>query len=184
MKLQDKVQCVDIVPGFPSIVFNFESVPLDQVMQFPIDHSAIQNLLYDPFFFSINDFWEQGVLGDTSKFQPLRQNISASRLRTHSISMTLCTFPHTEDNSTIHTWTHLRVNLRLLARSRSPRYSETPQDTSRYSEVLCIYHCCIVDSLVCPPLWLYFLICSICDFIYNSGLILAEALSYSFRTSC
>ena len=71
-----------------------------------------------------------------------------------------------------------RVNLRLQVRSLDL------QDTPRYSEVLGAYHCCIVDSLVCPPLRLYLLICSICDLVYNSGLTLAEALSYSFRTSC
>ena len=124
------------------------------------------------------------VLGDIPEFQPLRRNIPVSRLQTYSISTTLHTFPHTKDNSIIHTQTHLQVNLRLLAKSRSPRYSDIPRDTLRYSEVLCIYHCCIVDSLVCTPLRLYLLICSICDFVYNSGLILAEALSYSFRTSC
>ena len=51
---------MDVVPGFPRVMFNSESVPLDQVMQFLIDYSAIQDLFYDPFFFSINDFWEWG----------------------------------------------------------------------------------------------------------------------------
>ena len=67
--------------------------------------------------------------------------------------------------------------------SQSPSASQKSR-TPRHSEVLGVYHCCIVDSLVCPPLWLYLLICSTCDLVYNSGLTLAEALSYSFRTSC
>ena len=41
-------------------MFNSESVPLDQVLQFPIDHSAIEDLLYNPFFFSVDDFREWG----------------------------------------------------------------------------------------------------------------------------
>ena len=45
----------------------------------------------------------QELLGDTPEFQPLRQNIPVSRLRTYSISTTLHTFPHTEDDSIIHT---------------------------------------------------------------------------------
>ena len=35
------------------------------------------------------------MLGDTPEFQPLQRNIPISRLRTHSISTTLHTFPHT-----------------------------------------------------------------------------------------
>ena len=73
------------------------------------------------------------VLGDTSKFQPLRWNLYVSRLRAHSVSTILRIFPHTEDDSTIHIRTHLRVNLCSLAKSRTPRFSEILRDTLRYS---------------------------------------------------
>ena len=73
------------------------------------------------------------VLGDTSEFQPLWWNLYVSRLQAHSILTRLCIFPHTEDDSTIHIQTHLRVNLHSLAKSRTPRFSEILWDTPRYS---------------------------------------------------
>ena len=36
------------------------SFPLDQVMQFTVDHLTVQDLFHDPFFFSVYNFWEWG----------------------------------------------------------------------------------------------------------------------------
>ena len=85
-----------------------------------------------------------------------------------TLPTTLQPIPKTTSNS---------ISVRQLSPPRTRRY------TPRYSKALCVYYCFIVYPLIWPPLWLYLLICSIHNFLYNSGPILAEALSYSFRTS-
>ena len=41
-------------------MFDSISVPLDQVSYFLVDHSTVQDLLYDPLFLSVYDFWQRG----------------------------------------------------------------------------------------------------------------------------
>jgi hypothetical protein len=47
---------MDVVPGFPGIVFYAEVLPFHQVPKFPVDKLAVQNFFYYPFFLSIDDF--------------------------------------------------------------------------------------------------------------------------------
>ena len=83
------------------------------------------------------------LLGNTSEFQSLWRNLSVSRLRAHPVSTILCMFPHTADNSIIHLWTHLRLDLCLLVKSRPPTY--TPRCSASTIIVLLIplfgHHC-------------------------------------------
>ena len=111
------------------------------------------------------------MLGDTSEYRLIRQNLSTSQFRAYPISRILHTSPHTVDDSTIHIQSHLQLNLCFSTKS------EPSTHTPRYSEILCTHHCCIVYSPIWPPLWLYLLIWSICNFVYNSGLIVRGHLS-------
>ena len=58
MKFRYSFWGVKIIPRLPGIMFNSESFPFNQVVQFPIDDFAVQDLLYNPFLFSIYDLWE------------------------------------------------------------------------------------------------------------------------------
>ena len=60
MKFCDEVWGMNISPRFPGIVLNSVSFPLDQVVQFPVNHLTVQDLFHDPFFFSIYDFQKRG----------------------------------------------------------------------------------------------------------------------------
>ena len=83
------------------------------------------------------------VLGNTSKFQSLWQNLSISWLQAHPVSTILHMFPHTADNSIIHPRTHLWLYLCLSVKSRPPMY--TPRYSASTIIVLLIplfgHHC-------------------------------------------
>jgi hypothetical protein len=44
-----------IIPGFPRIVLDAKVLPFHQVPEFPVDHLAVQDLFYNPLFFSVDD---------------------------------------------------------------------------------------------------------------------------------
>src|SRR5467141_3687910 len=51
---------IDIFQVLPGVVFHPIAFPLDQVLEFVLEHSAIQNLLHHIFLFTINKFWRRG----------------------------------------------------------------------------------------------------------------------------
>ena len=59
MEVCDQIRSVDVIPGFPRVVFDAESLPFDKILQFLVDHSAVQNFLHYPFLFSIYDLRER-----------------------------------------------------------------------------------------------------------------------------
>jgi len=51
---------IDIFQVFPGVMFHLITFPLDQVLEFLSEHSAIQNFLHYIFLFAINKFWQRG----------------------------------------------------------------------------------------------------------------------------
>jgi len=49
---------MNIIPRFPGIVLNAETLPLDQVTKLPVDHPTIQDLLHHPLLFTIYNLWK------------------------------------------------------------------------------------------------------------------------------
>jgi hypothetical protein len=49
---------MNIVPRFPGIVFNSKVLPFHQIPELPVDDLAIQDFLYHPFFFTVDNLWE------------------------------------------------------------------------------------------------------------------------------
>ena len=65
MKFCYSFQGVQIIPRLPGIMFHSESFLFNQVAQFPVDDSAVQDLLHNPFLFSVYNLREwrgKGVL--------------------------------------------------------------------------------------------------------------------------
>src|ERR1700761_3934240 len=112
------------------------------------------------------------------------------KLRIYSVDAKLRTFPLTEDNPKVQLRAHLRPYPRSPASrtrtcKRAPRYLGVrlrgiPNNTPRLSSLSYLtplfgHYCCCNHPLFYFPLLL---------FVYSSEPILAEVLSYSFRTSC
>jgi len=57
IKIRHQFWCMNNIPRFPGIVLNTETLPFDQVTQFPVDHPTIQDFLHHPLFFTIHNFW-------------------------------------------------------------------------------------------------------------------------------
>lgn len=67
MKIRNQFRSMYIVPWFPGVVFCSEILPFYQVPQFPVHHPTVQDFLYHPLLFSINNFrgwWRRGVASD------------------------------------------------------------------------------------------------------------------------
>ena len=65
MKFRYSFRGVQIILRLPGIMFHSESFPFNQVAQFPVDDFAVQDLLHNPFLFSIYNLREwrgEGVL--------------------------------------------------------------------------------------------------------------------------
>ena len=60
---------LQITPRLPGIMFNSESFPFNQVAQFPIDDFTVQDLLYNPFLFSIYNLREWRGKGVSSMYR-------------------------------------------------------------------------------------------------------------------
>jgi hypothetical protein len=52
-----KVGCMNAVPRFSGVVLYSKTFPFDQILQFLINHLAIQNFLQYPLLFAIHNFW-------------------------------------------------------------------------------------------------------------------------------
>ena len=72
MKFCYSFQGMQIIPRLPGIMLNSESFPFNQVAQFPVDDFAVQDLLHNPFLFSIYNLQEwrgKGMLSMYRVFQ-------------------------------------------------------------------------------------------------------------------
>ena len=69
MKFRYSFWGVQIIPRLPGIMFNSESFPFNQVTQFPVDDFAVQDLLHNPFLFSIYNLWEWRGKGMSSTYR-------------------------------------------------------------------------------------------------------------------
>ena len=58
MKFRYSFRGMQIIPRLPGIMFNSESFPFNQVAQFPVDNFAVQDLLHNPFLFSVYNLRE------------------------------------------------------------------------------------------------------------------------------
>jgi hypothetical protein len=58
VKVSDPIGSMNIIPGFPRVVFNSKVLPFHQVSKFSVDDLTVQNFLNYPFFFTFNDLWE------------------------------------------------------------------------------------------------------------------------------
>jgi hypothetical protein len=47
---------MNIIPRFPRVMLDSETLPLYKILQFPIDHLTIQNFFDNPFLFFIHNF--------------------------------------------------------------------------------------------------------------------------------
>ena len=63
---------MQIIPRLPGIVFNSESFPFNQVAQFPVDDFTIQDLLHNPFLFSVYNLREWRGKGVSSVYRVFR----------------------------------------------------------------------------------------------------------------
>ena len=57
VKIHHQFRRMNIIPRFPGIVFNTETIPFDQVTQFPVDHLTVQDFLHYPLLLAIYNFW-------------------------------------------------------------------------------------------------------------------------------
>jgi hypothetical protein len=78
---------VNAIPRFPRVVLNSKTFPFDQILQFPIDHLAIQNFFHYSLFFSIHNFWrwqrfwmlpQNGVRQSRSKFDDVKDRMQTA----------------------------------------------------------------------------------------------------------
>ena len=126
------------------------------------------------------DLYGGWLSGDTSNKLLLQWKLSTPKLWTNSTLMILCISLHTIKDPWSLIQSHLHPNLCLPVKSRywtwtqrhTPRYSA---DHHCYSIYLHLFGYCCYGIF---PLFYFLLLL----FVYNSRLILAEALSYSFRT--
>ena len=72
MKFRYLFQGMQIIPRLPGIVFNSKSFPFNQVAQFPVDDFAVQDLLHNPFLFSIYNLREWRGKGVLSMYRVFR----------------------------------------------------------------------------------------------------------------
>ena len=84
---------MDVIPGFPGVVFDPEILPFHQIPKFPINYLAVQDFLDDPFFLIVYDFWGWG-----------RQNASPDNW----VGWGSCQLYHVEDRvKAFHRWGQL-----------------------------------------------------------------------------
>jgi hypothetical protein len=57
MEVHDEVWGMNVIPSLPRVVFDTETFSFDEILQFPVDHLTVQNLLHYPFLFAIDYFW-------------------------------------------------------------------------------------------------------------------------------
>ena len=113
------------------------------------------------------------VSEDTPVHQSLRQNMSTSTFWTDSISPTLRISLHI--GSKLHSL-QIVPSVSLSVQIPKHRWKHTPSYLM-FESASC--HCCMYYHC-CSTIVLF----SIVPVVYNLGLILAEDLTYSFRTSC
>ena len=53
-------------------MFDSESIPFNQVVQFPVDDFAVQDLLHNPFLFCTYNLWEWRGKGMSSMYRVFR----------------------------------------------------------------------------------------------------------------
>ena len=63
---------MQIIPRLPGIMFDSESFPFNQVAQFLVDDFAVQDLLHNPFLFSIYNLREWRGKGMSSMYRVFR----------------------------------------------------------------------------------------------------------------
>ena len=69
MKFCYSIRGVQIILRFPGIMFDSGSFPFNQVAQFPVDDFAVQDLLHNPFLFSIYNLQEWRGKGVSSMYR-------------------------------------------------------------------------------------------------------------------
>jgi len=57
IKIRHQFRCMNIIPRFPGIVLNTETLSFHQVTQFLVHHPTIQDFLHHPLLFAIHNFW-------------------------------------------------------------------------------------------------------------------------------
>ena len=68
IEVRKKFRSMNVIPRLPRIVFHPVPLPLDKEPQFPVDHLGVQDLLNDPFLFSVDELrrrrWFRTTSGD------------------------------------------------------------------------------------------------------------------------
>ena len=72
MKFRYSFWGMQIILRLPGIMFNSKSFPFNQVAQFPVDDFAVQDLLHNPFLFSIYNLQEWRGKGMLSTYGVFR----------------------------------------------------------------------------------------------------------------